>query len=648
MSLLKKVTQFGINLRTTFAILFGVLIIAFTSIAIFTSISLLKISNFTEIDKKVYQLYNLSLELKKNESDYLNWDLRNPEYFKSRKSEYFELFAQNYNLSEGICNQLIGSGFIKRNNFNKNINDIKQLLTEYQNLFSIIEKNKLDLGFEEWGLVGKMNASITVVEDQIESQNNVYLKNQLLLLKQQEKDYLIRRNFQCKELFDRQLYFIIDKLKSQITNKDKTKKISDALKVYGVNFNNLVEKDFYLGYSKSEGLMASLEFKGDNLNNAINQLSQSISQKTKQHIHLTTFILLAFIALCTFIALLIGSYIIKRIMNLMGGEPEEVAAIMKKIAKGDLRFQADDSLGYQGVMKSVVAMTGKLKGIISGIYHNSHQIASASNQFSETSQKISMGAISQASFIEDISSRIQDVKLKTSSNSVTAMETDRLASITMEGMHKIKEQSDLSLLTSNEIAEKVQVIDQITFQTKLLALNAAVEAAHAGKFGSTFQVIAEEIKRLAEVSQQAAVEIKKLTGRNLDQSEQVRNRVFEILDSMENTSKLINNIAQASNQQDININEIGSSIHQLYDVSQENAVASEEMSASTEELEKQIVALKDMVSYFKVDKDVEDGTSYKIFTRPKEKSKKKVISLFKKVEKMKMKSIENNENRRSS
>jgi len=279
-------------------------------------------------------------------------------------------------------------------------------------------------------------------------------------------------------------------------------------------------------------------------------------------------------------------------------------------------------------------MTEKLKGIISGIYQNSHQIASASKQFSYSSHKISMGAISQSSFIEEISSRIGIIKVKTSSNSIIAIETNKIASITMESMHKIKYQSDLSLQTSNEIAEKVQIIDQITFQTKLLALNTAVESAHAGSFGRTFQVIAEEIKRLAEVSKEAAVEIKILTKKNQTQSEQVRNMVFEILIAIENTSELIKNIAQSSQEQDNNINQISSSINHLHEVSRENAFASEEMAASTEELDKQVITLKNMVSYFKVGKDVENGKSYSLLIQEKVKvknNKKKVISLFKKI-----------------
>lgn len=626
--MLRLITQIDMTLKTRFIALFIVLIVAFSSIALFTSISLSKINKFTEIDKKVYQLYNLSLELKKNEGDYFNWGLKDPTYFETGKSEYSNQVHKNYQASDEICAQLFGSGFIKRNKFTKDIDLIKQLLSDYHNQFSIIEKNKFDLGFENWGLLGQMNTSVLRVENEIQKQNNVNLKIQLLTLRQHEKDYLFRKNFLYKELFDRELFSMQEKTKLQ------SPVIYSLLKDYGNSFNNLVEKDFYIGVSKNDGLMASLENKGTNLNNAITSLSQSISKKTNHYIGQTTVVLLIFIVICTLFTLLSGSYIIKHILKLLGGEPEQVAAITKSISKGDLRFQLGKSSEYHGVMKSVVLMTEKLKGIISGIYHNSYNIASAGKQFSETSQKISVGAINQSSLVEDISARIEIVKQKTGSNLTTAIETDKIAMQSMDSMHKIKDQSDLSLLSSNKIADKVQIIDQITFQTKILALNTAVEAARVGDAGNGFQVIADEIQRLAEVSKQAAIEIKRLTDENQNMTGLVRNNVSETMKAIEKTSELVRNIAEASKDQDTNISQISTSVYHLHAVSQENAAASEEMAESTEELEKQIIELKQMVSYFKVGKDVENGSSYALLTKTKEKKrneKKKKISLFGKI-----------------
>lgn len=613
------------KLRSRFILLLIVLVIAFTSIAAFTSFSLMKINRFTEIDKKVYQLYNLSLEMKKNESDYFKWDLKNPEYFQTGRSENLNLFNKNFSESSDLCSHLLKQRFIKRNKFKNDIEDIKRLLNNYHSQFLIIEKNKLDLGFENWGLQGQINTSARKIEEEIIKQNNPDLTIKLLKLRQHEKDYLFRRNFQHKEQFDRELYSTLKKINNE------TGSMYNSLKYYGASFNNMVEKDFYIGIYKDEGLVALLENNSTNLNKAINLLSHNITKKANHFIIQTTLILITFIILSTLITLLTGFLIIKRIMKLMGGEPEEVASITKFISKGDLRFNLKKSSEYKGLMKSIVIMTEKLKGIISGIYYNSFNIAIAGRNFANSSNKISIGVKNQSYLIEEITSEMTDIGHKTRANLDASTETNNIAIKTREYIQNIKNQSELSYQASTEIAEKIKKIDQITFQTKILALNTAIEAARIWNNKNGFKQIAEEIQRLAEASKDVADEIKHLTTKNQTLSEQVRNMVFETLESIEKTTGMINNIYIASNDQYKSINLVSESIITLHAFSQENFSAAEEMTEFTEELEKQIISLKEMVSYFKVDKGVENGTSYDLLKNQninKKKKKKKILRLF--------------------
>jgi methyl-accepting chemotaxis protein len=604
--------------RAQITLLFLVLVAAFTSIAVFTSVSFLKIKKFSEIDKMVYQLYNHSLEMKKNEGDYFNWDLKNPGYFRTGKSEQFEQFKKSYKLSEEICIQLENSSFIKRNKFKGNIDEINQLLSKYNNLFSIIEKNKLELGFEEWGLLGQMNNSVTKLEREIESRNDSQLKIQLLTLRQYEKDYLFRRDFNYKQLFDRKLFSIFENLKSSGISETST--IFNLFRLYGNNFNNLVDKDFYIGSTKEEGLVASLEMVSENLNKSITLLSQNIPQKTKLYINKTVSFLIVFIAICTAGALLIGLFIFRRILSLLGGEPEEVALIANNIAKGNLQIKFDETKDYEGVMKSMVTMTRKIGAIIQNIYKSSDQVSIASQQFSLTSQTISKGAYDQSAAIDEIVETIRSINDNIGQNSSNALETEKISNVIKEKIEAIKLQSDLSLETNKIISQKIEMINSIAKQTQILALNAAVEAARAGIHGRGFNVVAEEVKRLADDSSLAASEIIKLTHNSLDEAENVSELIHGIIEPIQKSTRLAQMISGASQEQSSAALQINQTIQGLYHLSQENAVASEEMAASTVELEQQIGSLKQMVEYFNIATD-SSGRIIKIKAKKKKKKK---------------------------
>ncbi|MFA9388168.1 MAG: methyl-accepting chemotaxis protein [Prolixibacteraceae bacterium] len=626
------------KLKTRFQLLFIVLFFTFSAITVFTIISLGRINHLSEFDKDVHNLYSLSLEMRQNESNYFSWDLKNQDYFSTGKSHFYQLFQKKVQLSNEKITQFLSSGFTKQNQLLEDITAIQKLNADYQQLFSIVEKNKLELGFETWGIIGEMNQSAENIEIIIEKQNISSLKIQMLTLKRYENDYLFKRQFKSKANFDKQLYAMYKTISNHVHSATEKQKIILALRKYGETFNNFVDKDIYTGYWKDEGLLAQLEIRGNNLNNSIGEFSHIISKKTKSYISRTKIILVIFIAIFATLTLLIGLYVFRRISKLMGGEPEEVAQIAQHISNGDLRFELADHTKHEGLIKYILMMAENLKQIISGIYYNSKHIAMASKNFAITSNKISQVSIEQASYIEDISTRMTNISAHTGQNASNALRTRALSEQVQEEIRNIKNETESSLEGCKTIAQKVAMITQISKQTKILALNAAVEAARAGSAGYGFQVIAEEVGRLAEVSQDAATEINKHTSNNLNQSEQVTGMVLKILPLIETSSELISQIADSSQEQNISINYVTSTIMNLNSIIQENAAAAEEMASGTEELEIQTHSLTQMVSYFKVDKDIASGKDYHADIETKMVNKK-VVQLRKQFKKMKRKAI---------
>ncbi len=291
-------------------------------------------------------------------------------------------------------------------------------------------------------------------------------------------------------------------------------------------------------------------------------------------------------------------------------------ALARRVADGDLSGTIDvrgnDETGQ--LLHALAAMNLALTELVNRVRDSASAIVEASGEVAEGGEQLSQRAHTQAERLHQLADLIQRLTVVVGENANNASNADRLAEQAAELAFRGGEEVLAVAQTmvdiekaSAQVADIIQVIDEIAFQTNLLSLNAAIEAAQAGEQGRGFAVVATEVRMLSQRTKAASREVRVLiensrqhVGAGRKRVDQAGATTQEVIATIREVAMVVSDITEGSLSQARDIELISNGFSSMNENTERNAALAAASASAAQEMRQQAGSLDRAVSVFRV------------------------------------------------
>lgn len=568
--------------------------LAFLYVIITGSQTTLKLTNITQ---QAEQLNIHQLQLSAHEKTFLFY--KQPQALSLFEQEYAQLNKQIIQLQSQMQDSEIDT---------QQITLYMRLIKSFYSDFNEVVRLQKSIGLhQDDGLYGQLRSAVHEVESLLNQQDEYQLLTLMLQLRRAEKDFMLRLDEKYLANFQDHVDTLQQKITSSSLSQNIKSNLKNLLSNYQSAFQTLVKAQLELGVDLDSGALGRMQQSVEQSDQLVMQLVADTKLQVEasiakaQSVAIMVFIISGIIVL-TLVYLTSRSIIVpvERIYQSINKirRNNDLTVTIEQIGNDEITIMSKDFNSLIGDFNNLInEVNGALNALNIATENLSESTAATSSGMQEQLHEADMvatAATEMQATIQDISHNTEAAAKKAESTNLSAQQGRSEVESTVAHIRGLSDSlehasSVVSLLEKDgeTIGSVLDVIRAIADQTNLLALNAAIEAARAGEQGRGFAVVADEVRSLAQRTQESTSEIEGIINT-------LQQRTQEVVSIMHQCRSQGDESASQANRAGELLGAITEDVQTIMEMSTQIAVAIDQQSQVASEVNKNVVSIRDI------------------------------------------------------